>query len=69
MIESPLLQKMMAERDHKHILEALKDRFGTVPSDVTKRLCEIVEEKKLSQFMRLANKCADMDAFRQALLA
>src|SRR5205085_11242396 len=31
MIESPLLQKMMAERAHKLILAALKGRFGTVP--------------------------------------
>jgi hypothetical protein len=49
MIESPLLPRLMAERDHARILEALKDRFGTVPRDSAKHLREIVDEKKLGQ--------------------
>lgn len=68
MIESPLLQKMMAERIHDLILDALKDRFNTVPRDVAKRLREIVDEKKLRQLNRVANKCPDLQAFRDALL-
>jgi hypothetical protein len=69
MIESPLLQKMLAERIQKLILNALKDRFGTIPRDVTKHLREIIDEKKLERLNRVANKCADMNTFREALLS
>jgi hypothetical protein len=68
MIESPLLQKMKAETIQELILDALKDRFGTVPRDVTKLLREIIDEKRLRQLNRVANKCANMEAFREALL-
>jgi hypothetical protein len=69
MIESPLLQRMLANCVHQLILDALKDRFGTVPRDVTKHLREVINEKKLRQLNRLANKCADLEAFRAALLS
>jgi hypothetical protein len=69
MIESPLLQKMMAQRVHELILDALKDRFGTVPRDVTKQLAEVLDDKKLRHLNRVANKCPDLEAFREALLS
>jgi hypothetical protein len=69
MIESPLLQKMIAEKLHDVILDALKDRFGTVPRDVTRHLREVIDEKKLRQLIRVANKCPDLEAFREALLS
>ncbi|HKI36834.1 MAG TPA: hypothetical protein VKA46_33590 [Gemmataceae bacterium] len=69
MFESPLLQKMIAENTHKHILDLLKDRFGTVPRDITKHLRELLEEKKLRQLHLLAAKCPDLASFREALLS
>jgi hypothetical protein len=69
MIESPLIQKVRAENSHELILDALKDRFGSTPRDVTKQLREIIDEKKLRRIHRIAIKCADMDTFREALLA
>jgi len=69
MIESPILQKMIAETIQGLILDALKDRFSTVPLEVTRRLREILDEKKLRRLNRVANKCPDLDAFREALLA
>jgi hypothetical protein len=69
MIESPLLQKMMADRSHQWILDILKDRFGTVPRNVTKHLGEIVDEEKLRQLHRFAARCPDLAAFREALLS
>jgi hypothetical protein len=68
MIESPLIQKVRADANHELILDALKDRFGSTPRDVTKRLREIINEKELRRLNRIANKCADLDAFRAALL-
>jgi hypothetical protein len=69
MIESPLLQKMRAETIQELTFDALKDRFGTVPRDVTRHLRALIDEKKLRQLNRLANKCPDLQAFREALLA
>jgi hypothetical protein len=69
MIESPLLQRMMAERSQNLILAALKERFGTVPRDVTRHLRAIIDEKKLLQLIRLVVTCPDIQAFRDALLS
>jgi hypothetical protein len=69
MFESPLLKKMMAETRHEGILDILKDRFGTVPRDVTKHLHEILDEKKLRKLLVLATKCPELEAFRDALLS
>jgi hypothetical protein len=69
MIESPLLQKLIAEKLHETIHEFLKARFGAVPRDVTRLLREIVEERKLKKLAGVAGKCPDLDAFRDALLS
>jgi len=69
MIESPLVQQWKAETLHEAILDLLKDRFGTVPRDVTKQLREIVNERKLRRLNLRAAKCRDMESFREALLA
>ncbi len=69
MIESPLLQKMIAEKLHVAIREALKARFGTVPREVTRLLGEILDERQLTRLNGIAAKCADLQAFREALLA
>jgi hypothetical protein len=68
MLESPVIEKWRAEACHELILDALKDRFGSTPRDITKQLRAIVKEKTLRRLSRIANKCADLDAFRQALL-
>jgi hypothetical protein len=69
MIESPLLQKMMAERTHKVILALLKARFGTVSRDVTRHLRDVVDEEKLTALNVVAGQCPDLAAFREALLS
>jgi hypothetical protein len=69
MIESPLLQKMMAERSHDLILEVLRDRFGTAPRDMTRLLRAVINEKKLKKLVVLAARCPDLAAFREALLS
>jgi hypothetical protein len=68
MIESPLLQKMIAEKLHEAIREALKARFDTVPQDVNRLLGQILNERKLTKLTGIAAKCADLEAFREALL-
>ena len=68
MIESPLLQKVIAESIQQDILEFLKARFDTVPRDVTRLLRAELKEKKLRKLVALAARCPDMDAFREGLL-
>jgi hypothetical protein len=69
MIESPVLQRLIAERYHAGILDLLKDRFGSVPRDVSRHLGEVLDEKRLRKLNLLAAKCADLQAFREGLLA
>jgi len=69
MFESPVLQQFVAGRFHEAILDILKDRFGSVPRDVTKLLRAVIDEKKLRKFNVLAAKCPNMEAFREALLS
>ncbi len=47
MIESPMLQKLMAQRSHADIVEVLKTRFDSVPQDVTRLLQDILDDRKL----------------------
>lgn len=67
MIESPVVQRWRAEISHELILDTLKVRFGSAPRDVSKLLRRIVDEKRLRQLNRVAVKCADLEAFREAL--
>jgi hypothetical protein len=69
MIESPLLQQMIAEARHEGILDILKDRFGTVPRDVTRHLRSILDDKKLRRLNVLAGQCPDLQTFREELLS
>ncbi len=69
MFESPLLQKMIAERFHKGILAVLKARFGSMPRDVPRLLREILDEERLNTLNVLAAQCPNLDAFREALLS
>ncbi len=67
-IESPMLQRLVAKSLHVAIQEALKARFGSVPRDVTRLLGDILDERKLHKLNGVAAKCMDLDAFREALL-
>ena len=67
MIESPLIQELMAERSHKHILSLLADRFGPVPQDITTALQSIQDEQRLDALVVWAGRCADLEAFRTRL--
>jgi hypothetical protein len=69
MFQSPLLQQMRAETLHQAVLDLLKDRFGTVPRDVTGHLRKVIDERKLRRLNLLAAKCPDVEAFRDALLS
>jgi hypothetical protein len=67
MIESPMLQKWVAENLHEAIEEALRARFKSVPRDLLSDLHKIINERRLKKLTGIAAKCPDLDAFREAL--
>jgi hypothetical protein len=69
MIESPLIQKLIAKRLQAAIIEVLKDRFGAVPKGVTQGLESILNEKKLTKLTVFAASCPDIEAFRERLVS
>jgi hypothetical protein len=71
MIESPLIQELMqellAEQRHKDIVNILTDRFGPVPDDIVTALHPHQELERLSELVRLAAHCPDLETFRRRL--
>jgi len=67
MIESPLIQELMAQRSHKAILSFLEVRFKSVPAEIARNLESIVDEQKLDDLARFAAECPDLEAFRLRL--
>ena len=67
MIESPLIQEIMAESFHKAILLLLEKRFGAVPPQLAAELRAIVGEQRLHDLTVQAGICPSLEAF-QALL-
>jgi hypothetical protein len=68
MLESPLLQRLVAEKLQEAILALLKERFETVPRGTTRLLRAVLDEKKLRKLVVHAGMCTDLEAFREALL-
>ena len=67
MIESTLIQGLLAERSHKHILRLLTKRFGFVPVDVKAAVEKVQEEDRLDEVVDWAVSCPDLEAFRARL--
>jgi predicted transposase YdaD len=68
MIESPVIQELLAKAKHKDILNVLLNvlqaRFGPVPEDVTAALRAVEDVEKLVDLVPFAAVCQDLDAFR-----
>jgi hypothetical protein len=69
MIESPLIQEIVAERMHKAILRFLTRRFGSVPQEIERRLRTVQDEARLDELLDLAADCPDLETFRARLLS
>jgi hypothetical protein len=67
MIESPLIQELLAERMQKDILRFLAARFGPIPQEVATSLQAIQNETKLEDLADWAGRCTDLEAFRAKL--
>ncbi len=67
MIESPLIQELIAERMHAAILDVLEVRFGPVPPDVAATVQAIQEDERLKELHKFAVGCGDLGLFRARL--
>jgi hypothetical protein len=69
MIESPLIDELLAERTQDNILEVLRERFGVPPIELTNQLRAVQQDKKLTELLLFAVKCPNLEAFRARLFA
>lgn len=67
MIESPLINEIVAENTQKNIIEVLRARFDEVPEGVIERLRKITADRKLTTLIKYAVQCPSLDAFRKRL--
>ncbi|HKB35444.1 MAG TPA: hypothetical protein VKD72_03255 [Gemmataceae bacterium] len=69
MIESPLIQQLLADEFREAVLEELKERFQVVPVELNEQLQAVKKQKHLRALIRLAGRVPSLDAFREALLS
>ena len=67
MIESPLIQELVAENRQKDIIRVLARRFESVPITVEETVRRIRDERRLSSLIRSAAGCASLESFRLQL--
>jgi len=61
------IEKGLLEEGREMVLEALDERFGQVPDDVSNAVAKIEDRDKLKILHRQAIRCASMDEFRKSL--
>ena len=67
MIESPLLDRVLAYKERmgikKAIMWLLQSRFGPVPEDLAEKIRSVDDEEQLLSLIQVAANCADFEAF------
>jgi hypothetical protein len=66
-IESPLIQEILAENLQETILKLLQAKFGPVPPEVGAKVRDIQDVERLQQVNLSAGVCTDLNAFRAQL--
>src|SRR5262249_37143325 len=69
MIESPLIQEMVADQMREAILDELNERFQSVPVSLNNLLRAVTKQKELRALLRQATRVPSLDAFREAVLS
>lgn len=73
MIESPLIQGIVEERERgaraQAITDVLEGRFTTLPPNIPAGLKQVGGQEGLRRLTRIAGTCASLDAFEEALRA
>jgi len=66
MIESPVIQEIIADCKREQIVKFLEARFGVAASDLKSPL-NAVDDERLDDFLKLAATCRSLAAFRKKL--
>jgi hypothetical protein len=69
LIESLLIREVVAEALQKGLLEALRARFGAVPTELEAEVRSILDETVLDTAIGLAASCPDLGQFEAGLRA
>ncbi len=66
-MESPLIQELLAEGRQEILIIFLKARFGRLPPQVHERVRQVVDEKELIRLAWLAGLCSRLETFTMEL--
>ncbi len=69
MIESLIIQEIIAERTRETLIDFLVARFGAEALALDTELKAIDDEGRLKELVRLAATCRSLNAFRKQLSA
>jgi hypothetical protein len=77
MIESPVFNRLLAQwkqmgaqqARQSDVLDILQVRFDSVPDDLTEKVRTIVDEQRLSDLLKIAAVCPDLEEFRVRIAA
>lgn len=69
MIESPLIQELIADKLQRAIVAVLEGRYRTVPPEAASALRAVTDEQQLMELLRLAGRCSDLESFQSHLTA
>jgi hypothetical protein len=67
MIESPLIQELIAQEKQKDLRIVLEARFDAVPPEIVRHIQSISDVQLLTELVRFAVQCPDLKAFRLRL--
>ena len=67
MIESPILQELIAERTRETLVNVLVARFGSKAKSVETELQAISDESRLQELVKFAATCRSLASFRKHL--
>ena len=62
------VQKGLINAEQEMIIEALKERFGPVSTEVSDRIHALDQQEVLKELFRQALRCPDLNSFRKMLL-
>jgi hypothetical protein len=62
-LDSPLVQEILADKDREIILALLEARFGSVPNHLASRLRTVTNPKETEKLIVPAAICTDLEKF------
>lgn len=69
LLETPLMQEILAEARHKDLIRILEARFGPVPPNVAAAIKGVWDEGKLTELITTSVLCENLEGFRKKLVS